>query len=62
MPLKEKNRQASLEWRAMAVCEKEKYQLEAKNLKMPNLLELDEKQKAKLISAHTRNLLNEDIQ
>ena len=59
LSLVQKNKEAAKKWHAMAPAEKEKFKHSAQNLKSPDILELREKQKSKLIDVHRKNLLNE---
>ena len=59
MSLAEKNKEAAKKWHDMASAEKEKFKHSAQSLKSPNVLELSDTQRSKLIDVHRKNLLNE---
>lgn len=59
LSLVQKNKEAAKKWHDMASAEKEKFKHSAQSLKYPDVLELSETQKSKLIDVHRKNLLNE---
>lgn len=59
LSLVQKNKEAAKKWHDMAPTEKEKFKHSAQSLKSPDVLELSETQKSKLIDVHRKNLLNE---
>ena len=59
LSLVQKNKEAAKKWHDMASAEKEKFKHSAQSLKSPDVLELSETQKSKLIDVHRKNLLNE---
>ena len=54
-----KNKEAAKKWHDMASAEQEEVKHIAQSLKSPDILELSETQKTKLIDVHRKNLLNE---
>ena len=63
LSLVQKNEETAKKWHDMAPTEKEKFKHSAQSLKSPDVLELSETQKSKLIhvDVHRKNLLNEVI-
>ena len=59
MSLLQKNRDVSTAWKNLSPEEKEKYKQSADGMKFPDVHNLNEDQKSKLISVHRKNLLNE---
>ena len=59
LSLAQKNEEAAKKWRDMTSAEKDAFKGKAESLKAPDVSELSEAQKSKLISVHRKNLLNE---
>ena len=59
MSLAQKNREAAKKWHDMTSAEKDELKGKAESLKAPDVSELSEAQKSKLISVHRKNILNE---
>ena len=59
LSLAQKNEEAAKKWRDMTSAEKDAFKGKAESLKAPDVSELNEAQKSKLISVHRKNLLNE---
>ena len=59
LSLTQKNKEAAKKWHDMTSTEKDKFKENAESLKAPDVSELSEAQKFKLISVHRKNLLNE---
>jgi hypothetical protein len=61
MSLSQKNKVVSIAWKDLSLEEKEKYKQSADRMKSPDVINLNEDQKSKLISVHRKNLQNEVI-
>jgi hypothetical protein len=59
MSMREKNQHAARVWKALPQDKRDCYLEASKQLKTPELSQLSEKQKEKLIHAHKKNVINE---
>ena len=59
MSLAQKNEGAAKKWHDITSEEKDEFKEKCRKFKAPDILELSEVHKSKLISVHRKNLLNE---
>lgn len=61
MSLAQKNKEAAKKWHDLTPAEKDKFKENAESLRVPDVSELSEDQKLKLISVHSKNLRDEVV-